>query len=278
MTNNQPPRTPGRPASAAETAVVVRSLWAEYVWLEQHLHGWTVVKHGEAFRGEKTYDVLKLDSPNGDTRDVYFDISDCLKKYQGPPTPPCPYCGAPLVTAKAKQCRRCFADFHDSDHVVYRKGRAHVDRVRLGSVDWKDSEARPVELADPRAAFTTWLSPKHVTDDIVVLRFPPRLEARDARLFRIGIESLSAQGCRGFICDLSQPMHELQGQRADRSGQISGLLAFVREIPFRRTVLLRGEGIANMLSKVVRLDNFETEELAVAELTSRLSRSADDAV
>jgi hypothetical protein len=73
-------------------------------------------------------------------------------------------------------------------------------------------------------------------------------------------------------------MRELQGQRADRSEQISGLLGFVQEIPFQHTVLLRGEGIANMLSKVVRLDNFETEELAVAELTSRLSRSANDAV
>jgi hypothetical protein len=274
--NNRPPRTHGRVGSSVETAVVVQTLWAEYVWLEQHLQGWTVAKRGEALVGERTCDVLKLESPTGETRDVYFDISGCLKRYQGPPTPPCPYCGAPLVTAKAKQCRRCFADFHDSDHVVYRKGRAHVDRVRSGSVDWKDSEVRPFELADPRAAFTTWLSPKHVTDDIVVLRFPPRLKARDARLFRIGIESLSAQGCRGFICDLDQPMRELQGRSADRSEQIVGLLAFVREIPFQRTVLLRG--IANMLSKVVRLENFETEELAVAELTSRLSRSANDAV
>jgi hypothetical protein len=205
--------------SSVDTAVVVQTLWAEYVWLEQHLQGWTVVKQGEVLLRERTYDVLKLQSPNGETRDVYFDISACVKKYHGPPTPPCPYCGAPLVTDKAKQCRRCFADFHDPDHVVYRKGLAHVDRVRSGPVEWKDGETRPLELTDPRAAFTTWLTPTRVTDDVVVLRFPPRLSARDARLFRVGIESLEAEGCRGFVCDLDQPARALHEQRTDRSEQ-----------------------------------------------------------
>jgi hypothetical protein len=237
-----------------------------------------VVKRGEARLGERTCDVLRLQSPNGETRDVYFNISGCLKKYQGPPTPPCPYCGAPLVTAKAKQCGRCFADFHDPNNVVYRKGRAHVDHVRSGSVDWKDMEARPLELTDPRAAFTTWLSLKLVTDDVIVLRFPPHLRARDARLFRIGIESLSAEGCRGFVCDLDQPTRELQGQRTDRSEQILFFLQVLWEVPHRYTVLLHGDAFADMLPESLRVDNYETEEIAVAELASRLSRSKNDGV
>jgi hypothetical protein len=32
-------------------------------------------------------------------------------------TPPCPYCGKPLRTSLAKQCRFCLRDWHDPDHV-----------------------------------------------------------------------------------------------------------------------------------------------------------------
>jgi len=28
-------------------------------------------------------------------------------------TAPCPYCGKPLVTARAKQCQHCYMDWHD---------------------------------------------------------------------------------------------------------------------------------------------------------------------
>ena len=35
--------------------------------------------------------------------------------------PPCPYCGQPLRTAFAKQCRHCGTDWHDPENVVCRK-------------------------------------------------------------------------------------------------------------------------------------------------------------
>jgi hypothetical protein len=31
---------------------------------------------------------------------------------------PCPYCGAPLRTSAARQCRKCLRDWHDPDNVV----------------------------------------------------------------------------------------------------------------------------------------------------------------
>jgi hypothetical protein len=31
-------------------------------------------------------------------------------------TAPCPYCGQPLKTARAKQCPHCFMDWHDPEH------------------------------------------------------------------------------------------------------------------------------------------------------------------
>jgi hypothetical protein len=33
-------------------------------------------------------------------------------------TPPCPYCGSPLRTSLAKQCRFCRRDWHDPESVV----------------------------------------------------------------------------------------------------------------------------------------------------------------
>jgi hypothetical protein len=75
LTNDHQQRA-DRVRSSAETAVVVRTLWAEYVWLDQHVQAWTVVRHGESRLGEKTCDVLRLQSRSGETRDVYFDISD----------------------------------------------------------------------------------------------------------------------------------------------------------------------------------------------------------
>jgi hypothetical protein len=40
--------------------------------------------------------------------------------HKKPPPADCPYCGQPLRTAKAKQCRACGTDWHDPENIVRR--------------------------------------------------------------------------------------------------------------------------------------------------------------
>lgn len=255
-------------ARSIDAAVVVDDLWAEYVWLEQHQPDWVVVQHGVARKGDKTFDVLRLQSPDGETTDTYFDISE-LAGFKAQPTTPCPHCGLPLVTARAMQCRSCFADFHDPDHVVYRKGRAHVDDVRSGAVEWSDS-GTPLELRDPFEAFTTRFRLTRAAGDIVMLRRPAQRRAHDARLFRIGIACLHAKGCRGVVFDLRHSTRHFRIEPGSVSDTIAvPLVADLREAPMR-VVLLRGHGVPRRQLLGEGLENYDTEDEALARLTSYL--------
>ena len=40
------------------------------------------------------------------------------RPYPAPETAPCPYCGMPLRTSSAKQCRFCRRDWHDEENIV----------------------------------------------------------------------------------------------------------------------------------------------------------------
>jgi hypothetical protein len=46
---------------------------------------------------------------------LYNKVVSTLEK---PPGPPCPYCGAALRTARAKQCRACGTSWHDPENVI----------------------------------------------------------------------------------------------------------------------------------------------------------------
>jgi hypothetical protein len=265
-----------RVGSSAETAVVVRTLWAEYTWLQEHHPGVTVVSHREVYEGERLLDILTVESEGSAAREVYFDVSACFRDRR--PTPPCPYCGEPLVTANAEQCRRCFADFHDPAHVIYRKGRGHVDRAREQSVHRRKGEASPPGLNDPRAAFSTQFRPTHATAEVCVLRFPDRLSALDERVFRIGVEWLIADGCRGVVCQVDQPMRQVgRSTMSKESEQLGLLLRRITEFPRFgvRVALVGGEELVKVLKVRILLENYQTEELAIARLTSEL-RSKDD--
>lgn len=45
-------------------------------------------------------------------------VDGCGTNYR-PPSMPCPYCGRRLRSLQAKQCRRCFRDWHDEANIVF---------------------------------------------------------------------------------------------------------------------------------------------------------------
>jgi hypothetical protein len=73
------------------------------------------------------YDALTLRSESGDERDIFFDISAFFGQDRGRARErsggaPCPYCGAPLRTERARQCVKCGMDWHDPAN-VFRRGQ-----------------------------------------------------------------------------------------------------------------------------------------------------------
>jgi hypothetical protein len=38
------------------------------------------------------------------------------------PSAPCPFCGQPLRTSEAKQCRHCRRDWHDPENITFLPG------------------------------------------------------------------------------------------------------------------------------------------------------------
>ena len=260
--------------TSAETAVIVQWLRAEYAWLQQHHPGWTVVSHREILEGERLFDILAIESPDGEAREVYFDVSECFR-HRRPPTPPCPCCGEPLVTAKSKQCGRCFTDFHNPAQVIHRKGRAHVEQVRAISAERRRSEARPPGLNDPLGTFNAQFSPRPVRHGVFVLHFPDRLSAQEERLFRIGIECLIAEGCQGVVCLVEESMRRIGTPTSEEREQISLLVTRILEFwRFGVRAVLVGcdELIDEMMRRMpvpISLVNCETEELAIIRLTER---------
>ena len=103
-----------RDGSSPDLAIPVTGIRQEYDWVALHCPDFAVA--GQALVGmpEKPLDRLTLRSLDGRERQVYFDISAFFGKGKQP-GPPCPYCGELLRTPRAKQCRKCHRDWHDSD-------------------------------------------------------------------------------------------------------------------------------------------------------------------
>jgi hypothetical protein len=260
--------------TSADTAIVVRTLWAEYQWLQEHLPGGRIVYRKEIHTGDSILDVLTIQVDGRGPRDVFFDVSACAG--QRPPTPPCPYCGEPLVTARAKQCRLCFADFHNPAQVVFRQGRDHVDRVRAMAARRRDAEASQPGLNDPRSTFNARFRITGGAPGVAVLHFPERLSALDTRVFQIGVECLIADGCRGVVCDVEEPSRHLSDATAgDATDEQVGLLIRYMTQLFRlgvRPVLVRGEAVRNHLAQFLPLESYACEADAIAAVMERRER------
>ena len=102
-----------RDGASPDRAIPVTGVRQEYDWVLRHCPGFAVVQQSQIWAGDKPLDLLTLRSRDGLERQVYFDISAFFGKGKQP-GPPCPYCGEPLRTPRAKQCRKCRRDWHDS--------------------------------------------------------------------------------------------------------------------------------------------------------------------
>ena len=94
------------------TAIPVERVSAEYAWLREHYPTAVLVHQILESHPEGPRDVVVIGVDDQVVR-VYFDISSFHGPKSERPTAPCPFCGQPLRTAKAKQCRHCKRQWHD---------------------------------------------------------------------------------------------------------------------------------------------------------------------
>jgi hypothetical protein len=273
--------------SSAQSAVVVRTLLAEYTWLNEHQPGATVLRRRDLFDAGKLLDILTLQIDGGDAREIYFDVSACFGN--GETSPPCPYCGEWLRTTRARQCASCFADFHDLENVVFRKGSDYVDHVRVLVAARRELEARPLGLNDPCATFLSAFQSRRATAEVFILHFPDSLSAIDDRLFQIGIDCLRADGCRGVVCHVDRPLSEIgRSSTSQADSPVGHIYRRIHQFPRKgvRAVFVRADELFKAVEAVegrpltpfrMRFEDYDTEELAIAGLTARLHPD-DDAV
>ncbi len=54
---------------------------AEYRWLEDNYPGYKMIQQSLNFHNKKPYDILKIKTANGKTKEIYFDISNFYGKF-----------------------------------------------------------------------------------------------------------------------------------------------------------------------------------------------------
>jgi hypothetical protein len=94
------------------TAVPVQRVSEELEWIRRHYPNARVVQQALEMHSQGPRDVLVVMAESTITR-VYFDISSFFgRSKEDRPTAPCPHCGRPLRTPRAKQCRHCRSEWH----------------------------------------------------------------------------------------------------------------------------------------------------------------------
>jgi hypothetical protein len=114
----------GPDGSCHSKAITVGSIGEEYAWMQQNCPGFQPGMQSVQEIDGKPFDVVTWQNGRGEERTVYFDISAFYGKPKSAAGPPCPYCGAPLRTDKAKQCFECGTNWRDPANVIRRAGKA----------------------------------------------------------------------------------------------------------------------------------------------------------
>lgn len=73
--------------SSIEKAIVITETneWdgvaAEYIWLDENYPGHTVLGQELIFEEDKPYDIVSIKTQAGETKDIFFDISNFYGKF-----------------------------------------------------------------------------------------------------------------------------------------------------------------------------------------------------
>ena len=66
--------------SSYEKAVIVKNITEEYEWIRKYYPGNSFLQQSLNFYNDKPYDILRIETIDGETKDVYFDISKFFGK------------------------------------------------------------------------------------------------------------------------------------------------------------------------------------------------------
>jgi hypothetical protein len=69
-----------RDGSSPRRAIAVSEVAEEYRWVRSHAAGFEVERQRLVQVGGKPYDALSLRAPSGEVREVFFDVSNILRR------------------------------------------------------------------------------------------------------------------------------------------------------------------------------------------------------
>jgi hypothetical protein len=77
----------GGDGSSFEKAIVIqeksefKGIDAEYAWLKNNYPGYKMIKQSLVNHNKKPYDILTIKTADGETKEIYFDISNFYGKF-----------------------------------------------------------------------------------------------------------------------------------------------------------------------------------------------------
>jgi hypothetical protein len=76
-----------RDGSSFEKAIVIdknnesEGIGEEYKWLRENYPGYKMIRQSLSHKGDKSYDILEIETKEGEKKQVYFDITKFFGKF-----------------------------------------------------------------------------------------------------------------------------------------------------------------------------------------------------